>query len=248
MLSLFVLVGNPLIVLVIMGLMGYSARVSFQAGLTVAQISEFSLILAALGLSLGHIDNATLSLITVVGLVTIGISTYLIVYSRPLYDRLAGFLSVFERADIRPEPPDTERETDVILYGLGRYGRGIARGLAESGVEVIAVDHDPRAAAAWDGPPITIVYGDAEDLDFLDSLPLRPSTWVISTLADPEVNLALLHALRSHGHPCHVALTAHRDEDAARMERADPDLILRPFRDAAEVIVADVLASGVGRR
>lgn len=52
--SLFVLVGNPLIVLVIMGLMGYPARVSFLAGLTVAQISEFSLILAALGLSLGH--------------------------------------------------------------------------------------------------------------------------------------------------------------------------------------------------
>ena len=55
-LSLFVLIGNPLIVMIILGLMGYRKRTGFLAGLTVAQISEFSLILGALGLSLGHID------------------------------------------------------------------------------------------------------------------------------------------------------------------------------------------------
>jgi Kef-type K+ transport system membrane component KefB len=76
--SLFVLIGNPLIVLVIMGIMGYRKRTAFLAGLTVAQISEFSLILAALGMSLGHIDETTMGLITLVGLITIGLSTYLI--------------------------------------------------------------------------------------------------------------------------------------------------------------------------
>lgn len=57
-LSLFVLIGNPLIVMIIMGLMGYRARTGYLAGLTVAQISEFSLILGALGVSLGHIDDS----------------------------------------------------------------------------------------------------------------------------------------------------------------------------------------------
>ncbi|MEX2031510.1 MAG: cation:proton antiporter, partial [Dehalococcoidia bacterium] len=71
-LSAFVLVGNPIIVMVIMGAMRYRKRVSFLAGLTVAQISEFSLILAALGLSLGDIDQSTVTLITTVGLITIG--------------------------------------------------------------------------------------------------------------------------------------------------------------------------------
>jgi len=60
----FVLVGNPLIVVAIMGLMGYRKRTSFLAGLTVAQINEFSLILAALGVSLGHIGTETLSIVT----------------------------------------------------------------------------------------------------------------------------------------------------------------------------------------
>ena len=62
MLSLFVLVGNPLIVVAIMGAMGLRRRTSFLAGLTVAQISEFSLILAALGLRLGQIGKAEVSL------------------------------------------------------------------------------------------------------------------------------------------------------------------------------------------
>ena len=55
--SVFVLIGNPLIVMVIMGYMGYRKRTGFLAGLTVAQISEFSLILAALGFNLVHIDQ-----------------------------------------------------------------------------------------------------------------------------------------------------------------------------------------------
>ncbi|HET6518695.1 MAG TPA: cation:proton antiporter, partial [Geminicoccaceae bacterium] len=55
-LSAFVLIGNPLIVLAIMGAMGYRKRTGFLAGLTVAQISEFSLIFMAMGLTLGHVD------------------------------------------------------------------------------------------------------------------------------------------------------------------------------------------------
>jgi predicted Kef-type K+ transport protein len=56
-LSLFVLIGNPLIVLIIMGIMGYRKRTGFLAGLTVAQISEFSLIFMAMGITLGHVDT-----------------------------------------------------------------------------------------------------------------------------------------------------------------------------------------------
>jgi Kef-type K+ transport system membrane component KefB len=91
-LSLFVLIGNPIIVMLIMGIMRYRSRTSFLAGLTVAQISEFSLILAALGVRVGHIDDSVLGLVTLVGLITIGLSTYLILYSHPLYERLSPIL------------------------------------------------------------------------------------------------------------------------------------------------------------
>ncbi|WP_204165018.1 hypothetical protein [Rhodococcus oxybenzonivorans] len=114
--SLFVLIGNPLIVVLIMAAMRYPVRVGFLAGLTIAQISEFSLILAALGLSLGHISNATVSLITVVGLATIGGSSYLILYSHQLYHRLERWLRVFEWTGTRTaDVADDDSEVYVIL-------------------------------------------------------------------------------------------------------------------------------------
>ncbi len=72
-LSLFVLIGNPLIVMAIMGYMGYRKRTGFLAGLTVAQISEFSIIFVAMGISLGHVGGSALGLTTLVGVVTIAL-------------------------------------------------------------------------------------------------------------------------------------------------------------------------------
>jgi Kef-type K+ transport system membrane component KefB len=241
-LSAFVLIGNPLIVLVIMGIMRYPTRVSFLAGLTVAQISEFSLILAALGFSLGHIDTATVSLITVVGLVTIGISTYMILYSRQIYERLEPLLRPFERRRLKVLPDeDDERDVDVILYGLGRLGSGIARGLIAADKRVIAVDLDPQVASLWSEEPITTVYGDAEDLDFLETLPLRRSTWVICTIPDVDTGLTLLHGLESHDYPGRTAVVALDDVAAHRLSAGKPDVILRPFIDAAAAALTLVL-------
>jgi Kef-type K+ transport system membrane component KefB len=96
-LSLFVLIGNPLIVMAIMGFMGYRRRTGFLAGLTVAQISEFSIVFVAMGITLGHVGVQALGLTTLVGLVTITVSTYMILYAQPLYERLAPWLRVFER-------------------------------------------------------------------------------------------------------------------------------------------------------
>src|SRR6056297_2512145 len=84
-LSLFVLIGNPLIVMAIMGYMGYRKRTGVLAGVTVAQISEFSLIFMAMGVTLGHVFDAAVGLVTLVGLVTITLSTYMILYSQTIY-------------------------------------------------------------------------------------------------------------------------------------------------------------------
>jgi Kef-type K+ transport system membrane component KefB len=237
--SVFVLVGNPLIVMAIMGIMGYRKRTGFLAGLTVAQISEFSLVFAALGVSLGHIDADTLGLVTLVGLVTIGLSTYMILYSHPLYDRLAPRLDVFERrVPHREQAVDdgtpVQARADVILFGLGRYGDGIARGLRERGLRVLGVDFDPAAIAIWHRRGHAAVYGDAEDPEFPATLPLAQARWVVCAIPNRELNLALRHALRAHGFRGAVALTAHTAHDARVLQSQGADLVLRPFAVAAE--------------
>jgi len=247
LLSLFVLIGNPLIVMVILGAMGYRKRTGFLAGLTVAQISEFSLILGTLGLSLSHIDADTLGLITLVGLITISASTYMILYSHVLYERLSPWLGVFERKrPYREEVHERHRAdsgVDVILFGLGRFGAGIGRELRRRGYRVLGVDFDPNLIRRRASNDYEVRYGDAEDPEFLASLPLGQARWVLSSLRETPVNLALLHGLRDQGYQGRVAVTAHAD--AGPLRQAGADLVLMPYADAAAEAV-DSLFGGKG--
>jgi Kef-type K+ transport system membrane component KefB len=242
MFSLFVLIGNPVIVMTILGVMGYRKRTGFLAGLTVAQISEFSLILGALGLSLGHIDTDTMGLITLVGLITISASTYMILYSHPLYEWISPWLGMFERLrpyreEIRDATAD-KSEVDVILFGLGRFGSGIAQELRKRGHRVLGLDFDPDLVRQQERFRYTVRYGDAEDLEFLATLPLGQVRWIISSVREMSVNLALLHGLREQGYKGRVAVTAHSNPHAEKLHQAGADQVLIPYADAAVEAVA----------
>ncbi len=236
-LSLFVLIGNPLIVMTILGAMGYRKRTGFLAGLTVAQISEFSLILGALGLSLGHIDADTMGLITLVGLITISTSTYMILYSHLLYERISPWLGLFERKQAHREDAQGRDAQgggyDVILFGLGRFGTRIAHELRQRGHRVLGVDFDPDLVRRQEGRGYAARYGDAEDPEFLSTLPLRQAHWVLSSLREMPVNLALLHGLRDHGYSGQVAVTTHSLQTVEKLKAAGADRVLVPYADAA---------------
>ncbi len=246
--SVFVLVGNPLIVLIIMGVMGYRRRTSFLAGLTVAQISEFSLIVAALGYSLGHISAETRGLITLVGVVTIFASTYMILYSGPIYNVLAGALKLFERRHpFREEEPCCLQEgetVDVIQVGLGNYGSSLAEHILRRNKSLIGVDFDPAALTRWRARGISVLYGDIADPEIHERLPLHQARWVVSTVRSLELNLGLIALLRSRGYKDKVAVTASSEEDAVRLERAGAQVVFRPFVDAAEQ-AADALTHAI---
>jgi Kef-type K+ transport system membrane component KefB len=244
-LSLFVLVGNPLIVMVIMGAMGYRKRVSFLAGLTVAQISEFSLILAALGRDLGYIDQTTVGLITAVGIVTITASTYMITYSAQLYERLERYLDVFERREPQPEParPMSSRP-DAIVIGLGRFGREIVAELLQHDLHVLGVDFNPLRAGRI--PEIDMIYGDAEDPELPAALPLHEAGWVVSAVRTLEANRAVVRHLRHAGYTGSIAVVSHTPTESAVLEAAGADLTVNLFEAGARPIVARV-AETAGR-
>jgi len=245
--SVFVLIGNPLIVVAIMGWMGYRRRTGFLAGLTVAQISEFSLVLAALGLTIGHLDRDTVGLITLVGLITISASTYMILYSHRLYMVFAPWLVMFERrvpyAETRLQQDEAAEGPDVILFGLGRFGSAVARILTERGVSVLAVDSDPDRVRARSGEGFELRYGDAEDPEFVGSLPLDRVHCVVNTLRDRHVNRALLHGIERSGSRPRVVLTADTEQEAEALRGRGADIALVPYSDAARDAADRILAS-----
>jgi Kef-type K+ transport system membrane component KefB len=239
-LSLFVLVGNPLIVMAIMGYMGYRKRTGFLAGLTVAQISEFSIVFVAMGISLGHVGVGALSLTTLVGLTTITLSTYMILYSQTLYERLSPWLGWFERK--RPHREMSEEtqlgeddsHIEVLVFGAGRYGSRLLAQLRRDGVRAVGVDFDPQAAHTLTEVGLPVLFGDGEDPSFLESLPLAQVRWVVSALPQWESNQALLHALASAGYQGKVAAVVRDATHAQAAQMRGLALVLNPFDDAAD--------------
>ena len=242
----FVLIGNPLIVMAIMGVMGYRRRTGFLAGLTVAQISEFSIIFVAMGIALGHVDDNTLGLITLVGIITITLSTYMILYSHKLFDFLSPWLKPFERRNPFREAEQAQEkvsQASVLIFGLGRYGGRLAAQLRSGNVGVLGLDFDPEVIREARRAGLNVAYGDLESRDFIDHLDIDDVRWVISSIPDLKLNLNLAEALQERGFRGRLAVTVHHEKDADILKHAGVSKILRPYRDAADYAAEMICAT-----
>lgn len=227
-LSVFVLVGNPIIVMLLMNLLGYRRRTGFMAGLTVAQISEFSLILATLGFNLGHLPKTTLSLITLVGLITIAGSTYLILYADKIYKRINKLLKFLELRRVSREKSIEEERYQAFLFGYGRVGDDYIDLFKKMELSYVVVDHDPRAIKTLENKEIPYRFGDAEDLEFLDELTLASATIVITTVPDFNANMLLLSYIKSINRQCVVIVTSHDATQAKDLYAHEADYVIMP--------------------
>jgi Kef-type K+ transport system membrane component KefB len=243
--SLFVLIGNPLIVLAIMGTLGYRRRTGFLAGLTVAQISEFSLIFVAMGVSLGHVQADALGLVTMVGLVTIATSTYMITYSHQLYSVFERFLGVFERKGTPREPSETSTHHDdgytVIVFGLGRFGTAIGLRLQKRGIRVLGVDFNPLAVRRWRELGLETVFGDATDAELIAEILQSSVEWIVSSipihptgLSHEDARNTLIQLTRAAGFHGRIAVASHQASDTEDLLASGADMVLEPFQDAAD--------------
>lgn len=242
--SLFILIGNPLIVMVIMGYMGYRKRTSLLAGFTVAQISEFSLIFVALGYTLGHLSHEEVGLVTLVGLITISASTYMILYSHRIYEILSPYLNFFERTVPYREialgdTPDT-LHPDTIIFGLGRFGMSIANGLYKEGKNVVGIDFNPDLIRPSITHAFHVQYGDIENPDFISHLDLEHIKWIVCTVRDLNLSLLVIKTLKELGYKGKVAVSCHCEAEYEDLKRYEPDEILIPYRDAAHQAVIKV--------
>lgn len=238
-LSLFVLICNPLIVMAIMGYMGYRKRTGFLAGLTVAQISEFSIVFVAMGITLGHVGQDALGLTTLVGVVTIALSTYMILYSQTLFERLSPWLGIFERKrpfrELLVERQRREAsDPHIIIFGLGRYGARLLEQLHVTGVAVLGVDFDPELVRGLRHRKLQVRFGDAEDPAFLETLPLANASWVVTTLPDWSGNKTLLHALKMTGYRGEIVGVVRNGSHEQALHQAGVARVINPFNDAAD--------------
>jgi Kef-type K+ transport system membrane component KefB len=225
--SVFVIVGNPLIVMAIMGVMRYGKKTGFYTGLAMAQISEFSLILIILGIQHGYVPQTYLSLATIVGIVTIAFSTVMMLASDRMYAALSPLLSIFERK--RPIPERAERGTyDIILFGCHRVGHDFLPTILKMRKRYLVVDFDPEIIRRLKARGIHARYGDAEDDALLDALRLDKMKLVISTIPDREPNEFLVNKIRKKNARAVIIAMAQRIKDAQKLYADGASYVIMP--------------------
>lgn len=228
-LSLFVLIGNPLIVFILMNILGYKNKTSFMAGLTVAQISEFSLILITLGFSQGHIDQQVVTLITLVGIITIAGSSYFIIYADKIYDKLKHLLKYisFHKKEIL-EIDDKNDLYEIIIFGFGRVGLEFVEEAKSKNLKYIAVDYDPKVTNSDKTKNINYRFGDVEDIEFLEDINTSKANIVVSTIPDIQANIFLSRYYRSRNPNGTLLIMSHSVDDAKKLYAEGASYVILP--------------------
>ncbi len=217
LLSLFVLLVKPLIIMAIMALFGYPKRVNFFTGFTLAQISEFSLVLIALGIKNNQLSQDVLSLITAVGLITIAGSSYFIHYSSALYTSFNNRLNLFERKRLRYFDLDKKKKYDILLFGYNRIGFDLVESFKKLKKKFFIVDYNPEIVNKLTKQRVPCLYGDADDNELLDELNLGTFKMIVSTVPDFETNILLIEKIRVLNKKSIVMVVSHDIQEAKEL-------------------------------
>jgi len=253
-LSLFVLVIKPFVVHFIMSDLGYRSRTSFLTGITIGQISEFSLIILFIGSRLHHIPQEIVSLGTLVGITSFTLSSYSIMNSNILFRKVHKFLSVFEKENAYEEAKHGstkeeigELQGHIALIGADRMGRSILQALHEEKEKVIVVDFNPDIVKELKDKGALSLFGDISDLDIQERAKLSDAKHVISTVSDREDNLHLIKSLNKTNKKAKIIVVASDKYEAKALYKAGADYVVQPHliggRHLARIIKEDKLDS-----
>jgi len=248
MFSALALLLKPLIITALLGLRGYTKRTTFSVGTTLAQISEFSLIVLALGVKVGHIAPEILYMITLTAIITIALSTYMIMYSNEAFSRLSRPLSLFEKKTLR-EKKKFNKGYDAILFGYNRMGFSILKSLQKIKKKYLVVDFNPEVIANLDKLGIPCLYGDTYDQDLLEELPIDKIKLAISTVPDYETNYLLIETIRLINPKAIIIARAHSIEDAFNLYKKGANYVLTPHFLGGEYVakmIKDMKVEGKG--
>ncbi len=226
-LSLFILIGNPVILYLIFRAMKFTRRNSFLAGLTAAQVSEFGFVLMSMGHGMDRVGEHELAVFTIVAIGTIFSSSYLITYSERIFDAIEPLLS-FGRKERYCQPEDRKREYRVWVVGYHRIGWKICASLKKQGASFAVIDFDPTAVSRLSADGIPAFYGDVNDAEFLSEVGIANAKIVISTIPDVEGQLTMMRAIRECNSSAFIIANAPEAKYLHALYAAGADYVMTP--------------------
>lgn len=243
-LSLIVMIGKPLFVMCSLGLLRYTRFTSFKTAIHLSQISEFSIILIVYAASVHVVSKDAVPVITLVGLITIAISTYLMKYDDALFKLLDKKLKIFERRRITE---NRQRRTTypVILFGYHKGGHEFVETFRDMKQRYLVVDYNPEIIEHLESRGVRHAYGDMTDEEFLDEINAAKAQLVVSTVDTLETNLVTLRFLRRHNPNASYICHALNYEDAATLYEHGASYVSLPHYIGSERVSSFIKRHGM---
>lgn len=225
-LSVVVAALKPLVVMALLKFFGYGKKVGFSVGLPMSQLSEFSLTLLLLAASSGLVSPTVAVASALCVLAMMFTSSYLIAHSQAVYSLTERFLNAFDGAG--EKSVTREKTFDALLVGYRRSGYSVAKSLDRVGAKVLTVDINPDAVKQLEKEHRLSQCVDAEDAEFLESLPVKRLKYVVSTVSSHSLNTALLSRVRGANPLTILILTTESVDEAVTLYGLGADYVIVP--------------------
>ena len=227
----------------VMGFLGYTKRTGFKASVALAQVSEFSIVLVLLGEKRGLIGPSLVTAITFIALCSIAASSYLILFSDRIFNKLERFLGIFERNQTHGEPA-IPRDYEMVLFGYQKGGHEFVKTFRQLSKSFVVIDYDPEVIDILEQRKIHHLYGDATDVELLEEANVAKAKLVVSTITDAEANLSLLNFLKRKHSEAVVIAQADNPKQAGKLYDEGASYVILPHFIGGEKIGAFVKKSG----
>jgi Kef-type K+ transport system membrane component KefB len=258
--SLFVLASRLLAVFPVLYLLGNGLRASLISSINLAQMSEFSLVIASLGLALKHISSELVGTLTFVFAITSVLSTYLIAYNHEIQRQLARLLEKIGFAtggDSAADVADQEEANSIVFLGCFREASSIlhemelqSKDVNSDGVlgQILVIDFNPLVLQELKRRGIKCLYGDVAHMDTLHHAHIHAAKIVVCTISDAilrgTTNLRLLRQARRLCPNAQVIAAADNISAAIELYEQGADFVyiarLHSARHMAELIARAV--------
>ena len=246
-LSAIVMIGKPLFVTASLGWLRYTRLTAFKTAIHLSQISEFSIILIIFAAASGVVDERAVAITTLVALITIGLSTYMMKYDDTLYRVLENFLKHFERKTTRDEK-QKRASYPIILFGYHKGGHEFVQAFREMDQRYLVVDYNPEIIEHLEQQGIRHAFGDMTDEEFLEEIGAPQAELVVSTLDALNTNLATLRYLRKHNPKVSFVCHATNYEDAAALYEHGASYVSLPHYIGSERVSNFIKRHGISHK
>jgi Kef-type K+ transport system membrane component KefB len=221
-----------------------SLRVSLLPSINLAQISEFSLVIASIGVSAGHISYDTLTVIIFIFVITSVISTYTIKYNDPIQKALAAGLMKIGLKDMKSAAKEekTSIGKEIALLGFHRTASSLIHEIAafdqgsssSSSLKdrLVVIDFNPEIFKSLQSLGIKIIYGDISNLETLHHAGIQDVKIVVSTIPDTILvgtdNLRIIRLMKEICPHAKIIVTAESSGRALKMYSEGADYVFVP--------------------